>query len=62
MKFVFVAVFMVFISAVCADLGYVHNVTNEALIINAVAEVGTRVQLHVPIEEVWAALTEGKTT
>ena len=62
MKFVFVAVFMVLISAVCADLGSVHNVTNEALIINGTAKVRTSVQLHVIIEEVWAGLTEGKTT
>ena len=62
MKFVFVAVFTVLFSAVSADLASVHNVTNETLVINGTFEVRTSVQLHVPIEEVWVGLTEGKTT
>ncbi|KAL9966201.1 hypothetical protein ACROYT_G024240 [Oculina patagonica] len=59
MKFVIVAVFMAIVLAVGGDSAFVHSVTNETLIISGTANVTTNVQLHVPIEEIWAGLTEG---
>ncbi len=60
MKFVIVAVFMAFVLAVGGDSAFVHSVTNKTLIISGTANVTTNVQLHVPIEEIWVGLTEGK--
>ncbi|KAL9966202.1 hypothetical protein ACROYT_G024241 [Oculina patagonica] len=59
MKFVIVAVFMAFVLAVGVDSAFVHSVTNKTLTINGTADVQANVQLHVPIEEIWAGLTEG---
>ncbi|KAL9966203.1 hypothetical protein ACROYT_G024242 [Oculina patagonica] len=59
MKFVIVAVFMAIVLAVGVDSAFVHNVTNETLIINGTANIHANVQLHVAIEEIWAGLTEG---
>ncbi len=51
---------MAFVLAVGVDSAFVHNVTNETLIINGTADIHASVQLHVPIEEIFLGLTEGK--
>ncbi len=60
MKFVVVAVFMAFVLAIGGDSAFVHSVTNETLIINSTVDIHANVQLHVPIEEIFIGLTEGK--
>ena len=61
MKSVIVVVFIAFMLVVGVDSGFVHSVTNETLVINGTADVRTNVQLHVPIEEIWAGLSKGTT-